>query len=69
MSITALVFLVCYGIGILAALFRHPIFGLYTYLWAFYVSPSSHWWGKWAIHLAPAHIISSGQRFLLAISR
>ena len=23
----------------------------------------------WAIHLAPAHTISSGQRFLLAISR
>ena len=46
MSITAIVFLSCYGIGILAALFRHPIFGLYTYLWAFYLSPSSHWWGN-----------------------
>ena len=27
------------------ALFRHPIFGVYTYLFTFYMSPSHSWWG------------------------
>ncbi len=34
-------------LGLLAlALWRHPVFGLYAYLAAFYVHPPSRWWAK-----------------------
>lgn len=45
MSFTALGFLAIYGMGLFLALFRHPLFGLAAYLWAFYMAPSSQWWG------------------------
>ena len=45
MSLTALGFLAIYSIGLFLALFRHPLFGLATYLWAFYMAPPSQWWG------------------------
>jgi len=45
MSFTALVFLVGY-VGGLALAFRHPVWGLAAYLWAFYNHPPSRWWGE-----------------------
>jgi hypothetical protein len=44
MSLTAAVFLVVYFLG-LAAILVNPLFGVFTYLWSFYLSPGDHWWG------------------------
>ena len=44
MSVTALVFLAVYFSGIVLAVFKHPRFGLYAYLFAFYVHPPGAWW-------------------------
>jgi hypothetical protein len=46
MSLTGIAFLVAFGAGLLLALFRHPIYGLWTYLGAFYLHPPSRWWGE-----------------------
>ena len=46
MSITGLVFLMSYAGGILASLFVHPRWGLYTYLAVFYLLPPIRWWGR-----------------------
>lgn len=45
MSATAIGFVGVYLIGLILALVRHPIFGLLTYLWAFYNHPPGRWWG------------------------
>ena len=45
MSLTAVVFLLCFVIGIGMALFRHPIYGLYTYIAVFYLDAPNRWWG------------------------
>ncbi len=39
-------FVVGYGLGLILAFARHPIYGLYTYLFTFYMSPNDIWWGK-----------------------
>ena len=45
MSLTALAFvLVFFGLGMLAFA-RHPIYGLWMYLLAFYGAPEARWWG------------------------
>jgi len=46
MSLTAAVFLLSYAAGLGMALFRHPIFGLYTYTAVFYLDAPSRWWGE-----------------------
>lgn len=46
MSLTAIVFLVCFAAGIGLAFFRHPIFGLYTYIAVFYLDAPHRWWGQ-----------------------
>ena len=45
MSITGAVFLLVFFAGMGLALFRDPVFGLYTYVAEFYLSPPSRWWG------------------------
>ena len=45
MSNTALVFVVVYVVG-LALAFKNPIWGLTTYMWAFYDNPNSQWWNR-----------------------
>ena len=56
----AVVFFLCLGL----ALFRHPIFGLYAYLWDFYNHPSLHWWGdslpdlRWSLLAALVTLIA-----------
>ena len=46
MSLTALAFLGIYALFLMMAFLRHPIFGLYAYLWDFYLNPSQAWWGS-----------------------
>lgn len=51
--------------GLLLALFRHPLFGLAAYLWAFYMAPSSQWWGaelpdwRWSLCAAIVTLIAT----------
>jgi hypothetical protein len=45
-SLTALIFLLCFLAGIGMALFRHPIYGLYTYVAVFYLDAPHRWWGQ-----------------------
>ncbi len=44
MSLTAAGFLLIYPTGLLLALFKHPRYGLYAYLFAFYMHPPDRWW-------------------------
>lgn len=46
MSVTAVLFLAAFFIGLLLALVRHPIYGLTTYILVFYLHPPSRWWGE-----------------------
>jgi len=46
MSITALGFVAIYVLGLGLSFFVNPMFGLLTYLWAFYGDPPSRWWGN-----------------------
>ena len=41
---TPIFFLVVYFLGLILAFVRHPIYGLYSYLFAFYMAPSYGWW-------------------------
>jgi len=45
MSVTGLLFLLSYAVGLLAAFAKHPRFGLYTYVAVFYLHPPIRWWG------------------------
>lgn len=45
-NLSALGFLGIYAFGLFLAFFRHPVFGLCAYLWAFYLHPPSRWWGE-----------------------
>lgn len=46
MTLTAIAFLVAFAAGCVLALARHPIYGLLAYVGAFYLHPSSRWWGE-----------------------
>ena len=43
--LTATAFLVAFSAGCLLAVFRHPIYGLATYVALVYLHPPSAWWG------------------------
>lgn len=43
---TPIFFVVVYTTGCILTLFRHPVFGLYTYVFTFYLSPAHNWWGR-----------------------
>ena len=45
MSITAIVFVIGFVVAAALALLRHPGWGLWLYLWAYYNDPFSRWWG------------------------
>ncbi len=45
MSLTALLFMLCFAAGLGVCLFRHPVYGLYTYLAVFYLDAPTRWWG------------------------
>lgn len=67
MSTTALGFLGIYALGLFLAFFRHPIFGLGTYLWAFYMHPPTRWWGeslpdlRWSLMAALVTLIATAR--------
>lgn len=42
---TPLFFMFGFGLGIVLTFVRHPIYGLYTYMFTFYMAPSYTWWG------------------------
>lgn len=43
---TPIFFLLFYGIGLVLTFVRHPIYGLYTYLFVFYLAPNDQWWSR-----------------------
>jgi O-antigen ligase len=63
MSLTALAFVAVYSVGLCLAFYR-PIFGLCTYVWTFYSSPSTAWWGvplpdlRWSITAAVVTLLA-----------
>jgi len=44
MSITSLIFVSCFFAGLALCIFRHPMYGLYTYVAVFYLDAPSRWW-------------------------
>lgn len=64
MSISALVFVGVYAIGLLLAFARHPGYGVFAYLWVFYNHPPSRWWGaelpelRWSLIAAVVTLIA-----------
>ncbi len=64
MSITAVFFILVYFIGILKAFINKPIYGLYAYLFTFYMDPISRWWGvdvpkiRWSLIAAVITLIA-----------
>ena len=64
MSLTGLAFLPLY-VGALILAFRRPVYGLCAYVWTFYASPSTSWWGqdlpdlRWSITAAVITLIAS----------
>ena len=46
MSLTGLAFLLAFAVGIWLTVFRHPLYGLYTYIALFYLNPPGRWWGE-----------------------
>lgn len=65
MSLTGIAFLLAYTTGLALALFRHPRFGLYTYLAVFFLNPPSRWWGvllpdlRWALVAAVVTLVAT----------
>jgi O-antigen ligase len=42
--ITAIAFSILFATGIALCIWRHPVYGLYTYIAVFYLHPPSRWW-------------------------
>jgi O-antigen ligase len=63
--ISGLIFLCVYLAGLALAVFRHPRFGLYTYVAVFYLHPPSRWWGallpdlRWSLLAAAITLIAT----------
>lgn len=55
MSLTSAIFALVFFAGLGMALFRHPMYGLFTYIAVFYLHPPSKWWAadlpdlRWAL--------------------
>lgn len=65
MSLTGIVYLATFAAGVILAFVRHPIFGLYAYVAAFYLHPPSRWWAtdlpdvRWALVAAVVTLIAT----------
>jgi O-antigen ligase len=65
MALTSLLFLALFGGTLLLALIRHPMYGLFAYLLAFYGHPSARWWGadlpdlRWSFVAAAVTLIGT----------
>jgi O-antigen ligase len=63
--LTGLTFLLAYAAGCLAALARHPVYGLMTYVAVFYLHPPSRWWGqslpdlRWSLLAAAVTLVAA----------
>jgi hypothetical protein len=63
-SLTGAVFLIAFATGVALALFKHPRYGLYTYIAVFYLNPPSRWWGqalpdlRWALFAAAVTVVA-----------
>ena len=66
MSFSAVIFLVAFAAGSVAAISRRPVYGLMTYVGVFYIHPPSRWWGqgllfevRWALLAAGVALLST----------
>jgi O-Antigen ligase len=68
MSLTSLIFLAIFALGLFLTLQRTPIYGLLTYLWAFYNSPLDRWWGaslpnlRWSLVASLVTLIATASK-------
>ena len=64
MSLTSVIFLIAFAAALLTSLFRHPAYGLYTYVAIFYLHPPDRWWGaalpdlRWSLLAAFVTLVS-----------
>ncbi len=64
MGLTGLGFILLFLAGLLLAFIRHPIYGLFSYMLAFYMGPDTAWWGeglpnlRWAMSSALVTLIA-----------
>jgi O-Antigen ligase len=64
-SLTAVAFALAFAAGLGLALFKHPLYGLYTYIAVFYLHPPSRWWGndlpdlRWSLLAAAVMVIAT----------
>jgi hypothetical protein len=64
MGLTGIVFTLAFAACLALALMRHPRFGMFAYLAAFYIHPPSRWWGaalpnmRWALLAAAVTLIA-----------
>ena len=58
MSWHAIIFMIIYGVGIVATVIGGPFYGLLTYLFEYYNHPPLYWWGKALPELRYSFIIS-----------
>src|SRR6185312_13434179 len=65
MSVTGFLFLLAMVTGLGLALFRNPLYGLYTYVAIFYLDPPSRWWAadlpdfRWSLLAAVITLIGT----------
>jgi hypothetical protein len=62
-ALTGLLVSGAFGLALLLALTRHPIFGLIAYISVFYLHPPSRWWGasiplRWSLMAAAVTVIA-----------
>ncbi len=64
MSLTALLFLMGFGAGVVLSFVRHPFWGLAAYVAVYYLDAPSRWWGeslpglRWALLIALCTLLS-----------
>lgn len=64
MSKTALLFFLLYASGLLLAFWKQPIYGVYSYMLAFYASPDTAWWAvdlpdlRWSLLAAAVTLVA-----------
>jgi len=68
-SLTAVLFLLAFLVGISLAIVRHPIYGLLTYVGVFYVHPPSRWWGQGMLADIRWSLIAAGVTILAILVR
>jgi hypothetical protein len=65
MSNTALLFLVCFFVGLLLAFVKHPIYGVLSYMLVFYMGPGEAWWAldvpdlRWSLVAAGVTLVAA----------